>query len=74
MYFNMYYWGMNLLWWTIWLIVLFWIFATPYDIPGQRKKNEDPLTILQKRFAAGLINTEEYNDKKKLLEKDIAKV
>lgn len=49
-------------------------FATPYNMPGQRKRNEDPLYILQKRFVTGLINTEEYNDKKGLLEKDIAKL
>ncbi|MDQ2864138.1 MAG: SHOCT domain-containing protein, partial [Bacteroidota bacterium] len=23
--------GMHLVWWFIWMIFIFWIFATPYD-------------------------------------------
>ncbi len=65
------FWGMNFIWWFIWLIFIFWIFALPYDIPGQRNKKETPLDILQKRFASGLITTEEYHEKKKILEKDL---
>jgi hypothetical protein len=26
------FWGMDMIWWFIWLIIMFWIFATPYDI------------------------------------------
>jgi putative membrane protein len=59
---------MNLIWWFIWMVMIFWIFAFPYDIPRQRKKKDGPLDILQKRFAAGQINTIEYQEKKKLLE------
>ncbi len=59
---------MHLFWWILWLIMLFWIFAIPYDIPGQRKKKDSPLDILKKRFAAGEIKKEEYVEKKKILE------
>ncbi|MHB1279132.1 MAG: SHOCT domain-containing protein [Bacteroidia bacterium] len=62
--------GMHLVWWILWLIFLYWIFATPYDIPGQRKKKESPLDILKKRFAAGEINKEEYEERKKVLESE----
>lgn len=65
--------GMHLMWWFVWLILLFWIFATPYDIPGQRKKKNSPLSILQMRFAAGQITKESYQEHKALLEKDLAK-
>lgn len=64
------YWGMNLLWWFIWAILLFWIFATPYDIPGQRNRKESPLSILQKRFALGQITTEDYTERRKIFEKE----
>ena len=74
MFYNNYHWGMNLIWWFVWLSFLFWIFATPYDIPGQRKKKDSPLDILRQRFASGQITTEEYNEKKKILEDDIAKL
>jgi uncharacterized membrane protein len=34
----------------------------PYDIPGQMKKKDSPLDILQKRFALGQINKDEYQE------------
>ena len=71
----MYYsfWGMHLFWWLLWMILLVWIFATPYDIPGQRKRKDSPLDILQKRLASGKISIEEYQEKKKILENDRTK-
>jgi putative membrane protein len=53
--------------------MIFWIFATPYDIPGQRRKKNSPLNLLQKRFASGEITKEEYQEHKKILENDLAK-
>ncbi|WP_339869678.1 SHOCT domain-containing protein [uncultured Algoriphagus sp.] len=55
------YWGMHIIWWAIWVIILIWIFATPWDIPGQKTKNETPFDILKKRYATGEISKEEYN-------------
>jgi putative membrane protein len=54
-------------------MLLFWIFAVPYDIPGQRNRKDSPLDILRKRFASGEISTDEYQEKKKILETDLAK-
>lgn len=62
------FWGMHPLWWVLWIVIIFWIFATPYDIPGQRRRKDSPLDILKKRFAAGEITAEEYQEKKKILE------
>ncbi len=73
MFYSSSYWGMHFIWWFIWLSLLFWIFATPYDIPGQRRKKDTPLDILKKRFAAGEITSNEYNEKKTILEIDTAK-
>lgn len=67
MFMNDAYWGMGLVWWVVWLVLLFWIFAIPYDIPGQRKRKDSPLDILKKRFASGQITNEEYHEKKKIL-------
>ena len=63
-------WGMHLMWWFVWVIFLFWVFALPYDIPGQRKKKDSPVDILQKRLASGHITNEEYHEKKKIIEND----
>jgi len=54
-------------------MLIFWIFATPYDIPGQRKKKDSLLDILQKRFASGQIAKTEFQEHKALLEKDLSK-
>lgn len=62
--YNGHFWGMHFLWWILWLIFILWIFATPYDIPGQRAKKDTPLDILNKRFARGEVNKEEYEEKK----------
>jgi len=61
---------MHLIWWLVWIFLLFWIFALPYNIPGQRMKKDSPFDILQKRFALGEITNEEYLEKKRILEKD----
>jgi putative membrane protein len=60
---------MHLLWWIIWMILLFWIFATPYNIPGRRSSNL-PFEILRRRFAAGEITKEEYEQRKRFLESE----
>ena len=66
-YDNYHFWGMHSIWWFIWVIVLIWIFATPYNIPGQRAKKDKPIDILNKRFASGEINKVEFEEKKNLI-------
>jgi len=70
MYDGNYFWGMDLVWWVIWVFLLVWIFAVPYDIPGQRRRKDSSLDILKGRFAAGQITKEEYLESKKILEND----
>jgi putative membrane protein len=72
MMYNNGFWGMDIIWWVIWMVMIFWIFATPYDIPGQRRRKDSPLDILQKRFASGQITNEEYQESKKILTADLA--
>jgi putative membrane protein len=71
MYYDGYhFWGMHLIWWFFWLMLILWIFATPYYVPGQQKKNNSPLDVLKMRFASGQITTLEYEEKKKIIEDD----
>jgi putative membrane protein len=65
--------GMHFIWWVVWIILILWVFAIPYDIPGQRKKKDSALDILQKRLAAGQITKEDYQEHKALIEKDLVK-
>lgn len=64
------FWGMHFFWWILWVLMLIWIFATPYNIPGQKLKKDSPLDILKKRFALGEIDIEEYLETKKILKVD----
>lgn len=73
MYYNFSYGGMYLIWWIVWGILLFWIFALPYKIPGQRTRKDSPLDLLQRRFAIGELTNDEYLEKKKILENDLVK-
>jgi putative membrane protein len=68
MYEGYHFWGMHLVWWFIWLVFIFWIFAIPYNIPGQRSKKEAPLDLLKRRFTSGQISKEEYLESKQLLQ------
>ncbi len=62
------YWGMNLIWWFVWAVLLFWIFATPYAVPGERRKKDSAMDILNKQLALGQIKNEIYKEKKALIE------
>ena len=62
--------GMHFFWWFVWGILLIWIFAIPYNVPGQRVKKDAPLDLLKKRFALGEIDINEYQEKKNQLEKN----
>ena len=64
---NNYYWGMNAIWWIVWVVLLFWIFVIPFDVPGQRRRRDSPLEILKKRFASGQITKDEFLTQKELL-------
>ncbi|RNL56054.1 SHOCT domain-containing protein [Pedobacter jejuensis] len=67
MFYENNYWGMDFIWWCIWVVFLFWIFALPYQIPGQRHRKDTPLDILNRRFASGEISKEEFKERKDIL-------
>jgi len=65
--------GMNFIWWGLFVILMFWIFIIPYDIPGQRRKKRSTLFYLQLRLASGEIGPDEYHERKKIIEIDETK-
>ena len=73
MFYSTYYGGMHLIWWFAWIVLIFWIFAVPYRIPGQRFKKDTPLDLLKMLYARGAINTEEYFEKKNALLNNLKK-
>jgi putative membrane protein len=69
------FWGMHMFWWIFWVILI--ILLVSLVMPRQRRSvqshRETPLGVLQRRYAAGEISTEEYEDRKARLERDRAK-
>nr|WKN38625.1 SHOCT domain-containing protein [Tunicatimonas sp. TK19036] len=68
-FYDGHFWGMHLIWWVVWVILLIWIFLTPWDLPGQRIRKETPLNLLKKRYAKGEITKEEFEEIKRDLQK-----
>ena len=66
-------WGMHLIWWFIWLLFIFWIFATPYNIMGYRMLKDSAIDILKRRLAYGEINNDEYHEKKRIIDSPMIK-
>ena len=65
--------GMHMLWWFFWILAMFLLFGWFEPVPKKRLRRDSPLDILQKRFASGEITNEEYQEKKSILEADVAK-
>lgn len=62
------FWGMHVFWWLFWIAVMVILFTSLS--PTSRRQPERPLEILQRRYAAGEITTQEYEERKAVLERD----
>lgn len=63
--------GMHLFWWLFWIVVIVAFFSLLTPVPkNQPRTGDPPLDILQRRFAAGEIGTEEYQQRKAILTRD----
>jgi len=65
-----FFWGMHLIWWAIWILLLGWVFFAPSSTSYQEKEEDNPLELLKRRFAKGEITKEVYEQTKKLLKSD----
>jgi putative membrane protein len=65
------FWGMHALWWLFWVALAITFFSLATPVPrGRARLYDDPLAILQRRFARGEINTAEYEERKEVLRRD----
>jgi len=68
-----YYWGMHAYWWFFWVFiwVLFFSFIMPVRRTTYRQMlMQSPLQLLQTRYAAGEITSEEYEERRAKLLRD----
>jgi putative membrane protein len=58
------FWGMHLFWWLFWalMVVLFFTAVAPAS-RGRMRVDEDPDTILRRRYARGELSTAEYEER-----------
>ena len=70
MFYFGHFWGMHFIWWFLWSLFFVFLFAYRGRRRGWRYQQESPLDILMKRFASGEITIEEYEEPKKILERD----
>ena len=65
--------GMHIIWWIIWILFIIWVFATPFFY-GSVRNRDTSYDILRKRFAAGEITKEEYQEAKSILDEKPKKI
>lgn len=59
--------GMHFFWWLFWIAVIVALFSAYARVP-RRRRDETPLEILQRRYAAGEISADEYQERRRMLE------
>jgi len=75
-YHNGHFWGMHVGWWIFWIVlvgVIVWVFSRSTagrgPGPNDHPSRDDPEEILRRRFAAGDIDRDEYEDRLRELRK-----
>ena len=66
-----YYWGMHAYWWFWWVFI--WMLLLGFFVPVRRSSYrlmQSPLQLLQSRYAAGEITSEEYEERRAKLLRD----
>ena len=67
MFFDYHFFGMHMMWWVFWLLLLVVTFGWFEPVSKTRIRRDTPLEILQRRFASGEITAAEYEEKKTIL-------
>ncbi len=67
--------GMHVLWWLFWIVLIVVAVVAFTSEPERRaRRRETPLDLLQRRYAAGEITQNEYEERKRTLERDANQV
>lgn len=63
--------GMHFLWWFVWIAIILTAFTNYTPIPKSHlRAGERAFDILRRRYAAGQLSTEDYEQRKAVLERD----
>lgn len=66
--------GMHAFWWLFWAALLIWAYRWAMSALKRQdsRQGEPPLEMLQRRYAAGELSTQEYEERKARLETSTA--
>ena len=63
--------GMHVFWWLFWVLIIIGFVSLFTLVPKQQARRRDaPLDVLQRRYAAGEISTDEYEQRRAVLIRD----
>jgi putative membrane protein len=63
--------GMHAFWWIFWVIVIAGVaLALARGSDGRSRERETPLETLRRRYARGEVSTQEYEERRAILERD----
>jgi len=63
--------GMHAFWWLFWVILIAGVvWAMGRGSSGRQRERENPLEMLRRRYARGEVSTQEYEERKAILERD----
>lgn len=62
--------GMHVFWWLFWVLIIIGFVALFTPVPKQQAKRRSALDLLQRRYAAGEISTDEYEQRRAVLTRD----
>jgi putative membrane protein len=72
--YHSYWFGMHAYWWIFWVVL--WMLFFSFLMPVRRRNwagyrdMQTPLQLLQKRYAAGELTSEEYEERRTTLQRD----
>jgi putative membrane protein len=66
---NSNWWGMHTFWWIFWLFLLVIVFFTPWGY-SKRSSRSSLLHALRKTYAEEKISTQEFEERKRVLENE----
>lgn len=66
MYNDGHFWGMHLIWWGFWIVLIIALFFIPWSFRRQ-SPGDSAMDVLRDRYARGEIDKEEFEERKRIL-------
>ena len=62
--------GMHVFWWLFWVVIVIGVASLFTPVWRQEARRDTPLDVIQRRYAAGEISSEEYEQRRTVLLRD----